>query len=274
MLKLGYHVSISGGISNAFDYSKEINCTTMQIFIGSPRIWSVQKISTEEKNKFLIKSKNTKIEPVFVHMPYLPNLASPKEDVYKKSVETLSIIVKECAALKIEYVVVHLGSGLGEGKEKAIDRVVNAVSSVKSEKNGVFVLLENQAGQKNSVGSTLEDLKEIYDKIHSSEVGFCIDTCHLFAAGYDVRKTETAKLIDDKLGFENIKLIHLNDAKYELGSGRDRHECIGLGNIGIDGFKSFFSYKKFLGLNFILETPHSSKEQELNELKTVREILL
>ncbi len=273
MLRIGYHVSIAGGISNAFDYSAEIGSTSMQIFLSSPRVWNFQSITIDERTRFIEKGKTYGITPVFVHMPYLPNLASPKEEIYKKSADLLSAIVNECETLGIQYVIAHLGSDLGEGKKKGMRRVIDAVVKVKERENGVSVLLENQAGQKNSIGSDLDDLREIYNGISSKEVGFCVDTCHLFAAGYDVRKNETARLLDETLKFKNIRVMHLNDAKFELGSGRDRHECIGIGEIGINGFKSFFSYEKTQTVPLILETPHAGKEQELKELEAVRKLL-
>ena len=272
MLRIGYHVSIAGGIFNGFEYAEKIGCTSMQIFLSSPRSWSMRKIDIEERNKFIEKSKKTDIAPIVVHMPYLPNLASPNNEVYRKSVNVLCSVINECGILGIKYVVAHLGSELGEGKEKGIERVVEAITKAKDVNNGVYLLLENQAGQKNSVGSKLEDLFRIYENAASKETGFCIDTCHLFAAGYDVRDKELIKNLDNVLGIENIKLIHLNDAKHELGSGRDRHECIGLGNIGIDGFKEFLSDKRLHTKSFILETPHSGIEQEIKELELVRKI--
>ena len=153
MLRKGYHVSIAGGIFNGFEYAEMIGCTSMQIFLSSPRSWSVREIGIEERNKFIEKSKKTNITPVVVHMPYLPNLASPNDEVYKKSVNVLCSIINECEALGIEYVVAHLGSELGKGKENGIKRVVDAIKKAKEVNNGVYLLLENQAGQKNSVGS-------------------------------------------------------------------------------------------------------------------------
>lgn len=272
MLRIGYHVSIAGGIFNGFEYAERIGCNSMQIFLSSPRSWSMREIGIEERNKFIERGKKADITPVVVHMPYLPNLASPNNEVYKKSVNVLCSVINECEVLGITYVVAHLGSELGEGKEKGIGRVVDAITKAKEVNNGVYLLLENQAGQKNSVGSKLEDLSKIYEMAASKEIGFCIDTCHLFAAGYDVRNKNFVKDLDSILGLDNIKLIHLNDAKHELGSGRDRHECIGLGSIGIEGFKEFLSDKRLHNKSFILETPHSGVEQEIKELEVVRNI--
>ena len=273
LVRLGYHVSIAGGISKSFDYASEIGCTSMQIFLSSPRTWALEKSSPEEKRKFLEKTKTYDIKPIFVHMPYLPNVASPKEDVYEKSIKIMESIVNECATLGIQYVIAHLGSELGTGKENGIKRVISGINKIKKVNNGVSILLENQAGQKNSVGSYLDDLKEIFDNLNTDEKGFCIDTCHLFAAGYDITKKEVLDEIKDKIGLENIKVIHLNDAIYELGSKRDRHECIGKGSIGVEGFKKFFSYKGINKMNFILETPRADKTEELEELSLVKKLI-
>ncbi|MEM0201053.1 MAG: deoxyribonuclease IV [Candidatus Micrarchaeaceae archaeon] len=273
MIRLGYHVSIAGGISKSFDYSYEIGSTSMQIFLSSPRMWALEKASLDEKRKFLEKTNKFDINPIFVHMPYLPNIASPKQDIYEKSIKIMTEIIDECNTLSIPYVVAHLGSDLGTGKEKGIERVVSAINKIKKKNNGVSILLENQAGQKNSVGSDLNDLKKIFDSINTEEKGFCIDTCHLFAAGYDIRKKEILNEIKNILKFENIKLIHLNDAIYDLGSKRDRHEFIGKGTIGVEGFKKFFSYEGLNKMNFILETPRLNKDEELKELSLVRDLI-
>ncbi|MGC8479585.1 MAG: deoxyribonuclease IV [Candidatus Micrarchaeia archaeon] len=273
MKRVGYHVSITGGIENSFDYAKEIGCTTMQIFLSSPRIWTIKKPTKDEIQRFIKKDNDSDIEPVFVHMPYLPNIASPKIDTYKRSIALISEIVDACSLLKIEYLILHLGSYLGEDKNKGMERVISAVNTIKRSNNGVSILLENQAGQKNSVGSDIKDLNYIYKKIKTDEKGLCLDTCHLFAAGYDIRKKEVVEDILREFGSDNIKVIHLNDAKHELGSFKDRHERIGSGYIGIEGFKSFFSNKKICEKDFILETPRSSIEEELSEIKIVKSLI-
>lgn len=231
----------------------------MQIFVSNPRGWDVKPIPPDDKEKFLENAKLNEINPTVAHMPYLPNLASANEATHAKSIESLNKTISLCSSLKIKYLVTHLGSHLGKGKEAGISNVADAIN--KSEGlDGVTLLLENTAGSTNSVGSTLDELAEILGR-SEKKVGICLDTCHLYAAGYDITKPETLDEIDEKLGFRNIYLFHLNDSKFPLGSHLDRHENIGKGYIGKEGFSKFFSYGKILEKPFIMETPEESKEE-------------
>lgn len=270
MFRIGYHVSISGSIDLAFDRAREIGCTCMQIFLSNPRGWEAKELSAEEITRFRAKGKSFGVSPVFAHMPYLPNLASPKAQVYKKSAETLVDTAKRCELLGVEYLVTHLGSNLGTDKEAALGRVVEAVHRACVASPNTCVLLENEAGQKNSVGSKLEELVQLYGEINMKNVGFCADTCHLFAAGYDVRKGEVVEEIISILGKSRIHTLHLNDAKYPLGSGLDRHENIGFGHIGRAGFEVFLKHREIREKPMVLETPgHHSGEAELRLVRKI-----
>jgi len=272
VLRIGYHVSISESIDLAFDRAKEAGCTAMQIFPSNPRGWEVKKLSDEEVANFRKKSKSFGIEPVFVHMPYLPNLASPDKLKYEKSIEALNDAAERCRLLGIKHIITHLGSHMGSGKSAGIERVAHAINSVKDAAD-VIVLMENEAGQKNSVGSELEDLAELYDRI-DVKTGFCFDTCHAFAAGYDIAKISVLDQIASVLGLEKVVAIHMNDAKYELNSHLDRHENIGFGKIGIRGFGSFFKYRSISHKPVILETPRDGKISARAELGVAKEIIL
>ena len=271
--KVGRHVSASGGISSSFTNALEVGCSTMQIFLSSPRMWKINEITPEQSALFLSSSSESGVSPVFVHMPYLPNLASPKDYIYSRSVETLAKTAEMCDALSIGYLVAHLGSHLGEGKSKGIRNVVEAVSSALEKIDKVHILLEDQAGQTNTVGAELEDIAQIYDEISSKKVGVCLDTCHLFAAGYDIREHGVLDDIDGAIGFGKVECIHLNDAQLELGSHRDRHENIGLGKIGVEGVRSFLSYKRLQGIPLVMETPQTSANGEAKEIRLVRSLI-
>ncbi len=271
--KVGRHVSIAGGISNSFRNAAEIGCNTMQIFLSSPQMWKIDAPSKEQSGLFKKYAGSSDVSPVFVHMPYLPNLASPKKEMYVKSVDTLVSTARLCDDLGIGYIVVHLGSHLGEGKEKGIKNVAAAVGTALDSSENVCILLEDQARQTNSVGADINDLKQIYDGIKSRKAGICLDTCHLFAAGYDIREHKVLDEIDRTLGFRNVKLVHLNDAQFGLSSYKDRHERIGAGSIGIEGFKSFFSYKRLSGIPMVMETPHDSRDSEAREIELVRKLM-
>jgi deoxyribonuclease-4 len=266
MLRIGYHVSVAQSIDLAFDRAAEMTCNTMQIFVSNPRGWEIKAIPAEQVKKFIQKSKTFDVAPVAAHMPYLPNLASTKVETYRKSVGSLDKTIALCAELGVPYLVTHLGSHLGKGRDEGIKNVINAINQAEG-LSKVRLLLENTAGQTNSVGSKLDELAEIYDGV-SGKVGFCLDTCHTFAAGYDITKAETIDQIDRELGLEKIQLIHLNDAKFGLGSHLDRHENIGKGFMGREGFRKFLSYRTIKDKPMILETPENFPD----ELKLVRKL--
>jgi len=269
MLRIGYHVSIAKSIDLSFDRAKELRCTAMQIFVTNPRSWKMSTLGKEEKELFVEKEKSYGIE-VVAHMPYLPNLASPKEKVYKASINALKLNMARCNELDIKYLITHLGSTIGVN-EHAVERVANAIANCIDGYDGML-LLENEAGQLNSVGSKLEELKSISNLVSSKKIGYCLDTCHAFESGYDIAKREVVAEIANKLGKDRIKVIHLNDAKYPLGSGKDRHENIGFGYIGNEGFRSFFSNKWPAERIIILETPYSDKISPDEELSLAKKL--
>lgn len=270
MLRIGYHISIAKSIDLAFDRAAEAGCTAMQIFVSNPRGWEIAPIPEEQRKSFISKSKTFDVRPVVTHMPYLPNLASANPENYKKSKDALGGTIMTCSSLGIKYLVTHLGSHLGEGAKKGIENITSAINSAER-LDGVKILLENTAGQTNSVGSNLAELVEIFDGV-SGKVGFCLDTCHLYAAGYDITKHEVLDEITRELGFRNIELFHLNDSKFGLGSHKDRHDNIGRGHIGAKGFKSFLSYNGITDKPLILETPELPQGVELDEIGLVRKL--
>ena len=229
-MQVGCHVSASGSIDKAVDNAVERNCTAFQIFTRSPRSWHAKELTKEVIDAFKSKLKDSKIDrfAICAHMPYLPNLATPKDDAFEKSVNTLVSEVERCAQLGIPYLVTHLGSHLGTGEEAGIKRLVDGLTKAGQTKNDVMILLENTAGQKNSVGSDFQQLGEIFKQLKpEKKFGVCLDTCHAFVAGYDLRTKEkvkeTFKEFDKHVGVENLKILHLNDARGELGCNLDRH---------------------------------------------------
>jgi len=270
-------VSISGTMDKAVDRAVERGCNTFQIFTKNPRSWSSKDLSPAEAEAFIEKVNQYKIAPIFGHMPYLTNFASPREDVYGKSVKSLVSELGRCERLRIPYLVTHLGSHLGAGKQKGLRRIVDAINTSSSKTaDKVMLLLENTAGTKNSMGESFEDVKCIIDHADKPDlVGLCFDTSHGFAAGCDLRTENaveaTIRKIDEIIGFKRLRLIHLNDSKGDLGSRIDRHEHIGMGKIGEDGFKSILKSK--LGrLPLILETPINERRSDIENLQKVREL--
>lgn len=277
LLKVGFHISISGSIDNAVDRATELGCNTFQVFTRNPRQWHTTEIIPETAQAFSDKVKKYSIEPVFAHMPYLPNLASPKDEVYKKSVKTLTVELERCRQLQIPYLVTHLGSHLGAGKETGFTHLIDGINqALKATEDGVALLLENTAATRNSVGSTFEDIQHIIGRMeYPDRVGICFDTCHAFAAGYDLRTEETVddavRHIDDIVGFEKLKLVHLNDSKGELNGHLDRHEHIGLGSIREDGFRNILASR--LGtVPLIMETPKDARRDDVDNLEKVKEL--
>jgi deoxyribonuclease-4 len=277
MVRVGVHVSIAGGISNAVDRAAERGCDVFQIFSRNPRRWRIKDLSPEDAESFVQKLVRSGIGPVFDHMPYLSNLASPKDGVYSNSVATLTTELLRCDQLHIPYLVTHMGSHLGAGKAAGLKRIVEAINSAFSAaENGVMLLLENTAGTKNSMGGSFGDIAGIIDALDAKWVGVCLDTCHLFAAGYELRIPDGLdRTIDDfnsNIGLQKLKLVHLNDSKGGLGSGLDRHEHIGLGAIGETGFKTILGCEKLRALPFILETPIDSMRDDLENMSVAREL--
>lgn len=275
-MKLGVHVSIVGSIDKAVDRAVGLGCSTFQLFTRNPRGWSFSPIPSEVASLFTEKLKRSGIFPVIDHMPYLPNLATTNEEPYRRSLETLKAELERCRLLGIPYLVTHLGSHLGNGKEKGYPRLVSALKvAIDSAGHGCMVLLENTAGQKNSLGTTFEDIRAIMDDVgHPEQLGFCMDTCHAYAAGYDLKNEprEVLDVLESTIGMERLKVVHLNDSKGPLGCHLDRHEHIGLGAIGEEGFRSMLSEKRLRSLPLIMETPVDSRRDDRGNMIKVYEL--
>ncbi len=241
----------------------------MQIFISNPRGWEVKMPGKDVVSSFARKAKKTGILAV-AHMPYLPNLASADKETHGKSVSSLMKNIEACNALGIRYLITHMGSHLGMGKEIGMKNILDAMEEVSGSIGRVCILLENQAGHRNSIGAMVEDLRHIYEKssLGESNLGFCLDTCHLFAAGYDISRADVLEGIDKTLGLGKVHALHLNDAMFPLGSGRDRHSNIGKGEIGIEGFRTLLNYDGISSKVLILETPEG--EWRKGELEALR----
>lgn len=277
-MKVGVHISIAGSISRSVERARDAGCDTFQIFSRNPRGWAFKDLSEEDAGHFRENLRSTDLSPVFDHMPYLPNLATPREDMYEKSCETLAEELLRCNTLNIPYLVTHLGHHLGDGLDNGRKRVIQAVNrALEDAPNHVILLLENTAGEKNGVGSSFEDIRAVWDGIEQpSRVGFCFDTCHAFGAGYELRTPDgiedTLARLDEMLGFSNIHLIHFNDSRGTLGSGLDRHEHIGLGAIGEDGCSSMLRHEFFRSRPLICETPVDERRDDRGNIAKVREL--
>jgi len=277
MVRVGVHVSIAGSLDLAVDRAKDAGCDVFQMFSRNPRGWAYQPVSGEVAETFRAKIRTTGLIPID-HMPYLPNLASPKPEIWEKSVSALSAELGRCGTLGIPYLVTHLGHHLGDGIAGGRSRVISAINTALSEpENSTLLILENTAGEKNSVGSSFEHIRGIMDGIEEKKrIGICFDTCHAFAAGYELRTEEgiqeTLGQLDEQVGLKDLRVIHLNDTKGDRGSCLDRHEHIGLGYIGEEGFRHILHNKIFAALPLICETPVDDRRDDRGNIAKVREL--
>jgi len=279
-MQVGMHVSISGSIDRAVDNALAIGCTAFQIFTRNPRGWAAKPLSSKDVTSYKEKLAASKIDrfATVAHMPYLPNLSSPEEEPFAQSLKSLIDEIKRCSKLGIPFIVAHLGSHKGAGDKKGIEKLVKSFTdAARDTPDDVMILLENTAGQKNSVGSDFEQLASILFELKPSKrFGICLDTCHAFAAGYDLRTDKAASLtlqkFDKAIGFEHLRILHLNDSKGEIGCNIDRHEHIGLGQIGEVGFSRIIRTANSKKIPIILETPIDEKRDNLGNMKKVREL--
>jgi len=277
-LLIGFHVSIKDSLSSAFDGATELGCTTFQIFTRNPRGWKFRPLDEEEVSSFLERRRQTSFKFVVAHMPYLPNLATPVKALMRKSRSSLGEEVKRCDSLGIDYLVAHIGSHMGKGTMVGVRNVAEACDEALEESTGKTVLLlENMAGQKNCVGARFEELSLILDLVKKRKrVGVCLDTCHLLAAGFDMTSKEaverTMSLFDELVGLKEIRVVHLNDSKGPLGGALDRHEHIGLGQIGREGFRAFLHHDSVTELPLLMETPVDDRRRDAQNLQTVKRL--
>jgi len=277
-MQVGLHVSIAGSIDKAVDNAVATECSAFQIFTRNPRGWAAKPLTSSDATNFKEKLAKSKIDRLatVAHMPYLPNLSSPEDDPFARSLDSLIDEAKRCSKLGIPYLVAHLGSHKGKGDEKGIEMLVKAFTkAAKDTSDDVTILLENTAGQKNSVGSDLDQLGSILSQLKPAKrFGICFDTCHGFAAGYDMSTEKgaaaTLEKLDKAIGFEHLKILHLNDSKGELGSNLDRHEHIGLGHIGEKGLGYIIKAINRKKIPIILETPIDERRDDVGNLKKVK----
>ena len=257
---IGAHMSAAGGAYKAYERGEKIGCTAIQIFTKNQNRWAAKPLSNDEIDKFHSENERTGIV-VVAHAAYLPNLASPKKDLWEKSKESISEELRRCDLLGIPNLIFHPGSYTTGKLQGGIDLIAYAIHEIYSRNNfDVALTMENTAGQGTNLGFSFEQLAEIMDKSGVSEkLMVCFDTCHGWAAGYNIQDRETYEKVwrdfDNIIGEKKLAVLHLNDSKQPLGSKRDRHEHIGKGFIGDDGFRNIMNDKRFLHLPMVLETP-------------------
>ena len=276
---LGLQVSTEGKIYEAFQRAYKLGCNTMQIFSRNPQRWRDSPLASEDIAEFNRRQERLKIRPLFIHIPYLINLASPNPRLYNASINAYIEDILEAHTLGADYIVTHMGSHKETSERSGLKRLTQALNTILDSTKAVKVgiLLENTAGSGSWLGYKFSHQREVIQGLNNRErVGLCLDTAHAYLAGYDIATKEgLGKMLDeiDKLvGVSLLKLIHLNDAKDKLNTHRDRHEHIGKGFIGLEGMKRIINHPKLRNAPFILETPKKSEEDDWINLQTVKSL--
>lgn len=277
--RIGVHTSIAGGLHHSLERAKALGCNTLQIFSHNPRGWAVKSISGEEVMRFQSLRSHLHMTPLYIHTSYLINIASGNRDVRKMSLDLLAIEMDRADAIGAEYVILHPGSASGDDEGVARKRAIAALKEVAMlSRWKAGLLIENTAGERGDISSRMVDLSDLLDAMKGSLIaGVCFDTCHAFAAGYDVGSEEGVQHISEEIeryiGLDKVKLVHLNDSKGDLGSGVDRHEHIGRGKIGARGLRQFLNHASFRSIPLILETPKKNEADDYENLKKVRQMI-
>jgi len=257
MLRVGAHASIAGGVHNAVDEQLEYAGNCGQIFSHSPQVWQDPNIDPDNAAGFREESAEHDVGPWVIHSSYLVNLCTPKADLREKSIDSMQAEVDAADQLDVEYVNVHLGAHTGAGVEDGLDNAASALDEL-DVPDDVTVLIESDAGSGTKLGDRFEHLAAVRERT-GLDVEFCLDTAHVFAAGYDISTPdgvdETVAEFDDVVGLEDLACIHLNDSKHECGTNKDEHAHVGEGLIGEDGMRALINHDGLRDVPLVLETP-------------------
>ena len=276
-MRLGAHMSAAGGLYKAFARGEKAGCDSMLVFTKSNRQWKAKPITNEDVEKYReAAAEYAHIHPVAVHASYLINIASPDEALWEKSYQALKVEVERAAAFDLPLLTFHPGSFVKSDAQSGMERIAKGLKRLLRETAvtapNLTVCLETMAGQGTNIGSVFEQLAAILVKVGDDErLGICFDTCHVFAAGYDIRTPETyaatMAAFDQTIGLDRLKCFHLNDSKHELGSHKDRHEHIGQGFIGAAGFANFVNDPRWADYPAHLETPKTKEDEAGNTVE-------
>jgi deoxyribonuclease IV len=278
---LGAHTSIRGGVANAVDLALKLKFNTMQIFTKNNNRWAAKPFTLDEVKDSGGKVEESSLKNIVAHDSYLINLCAADKTMLTKSVEAFVDELTRCELLGIPYLNFHPGAHGGAGEEEGIKVIAESINRAHEQTKDfeVSTMLELTAGQGSAIGYRFEHLRGIIDLVDQQErMSVCIDTAHLFAAGYDFRTPDTYKKtfkeFDEIIGLKRLKCFHINDSKKELGSRVDRHEHIGKGKIGLDGFRLLMNDKRFPGIPKILETPKGKEMlEDLENLNTLKSLI-
>ncbi|MFA5009796.1 MAG: deoxyribonuclease IV [Patescibacteria group bacterium] len=277
---IGYHVSTSGGLYKAFQEAEALDCTAIQIFVGSPQMWNTPTISAKNVEKFKQAWKKSKVKKVLVHAAYLPNPSSHKASLRNFSLKKMKDEIKIAYAIDADGYNFHCGSNQDGNQAGTLNAIhtLNRLAELTDEKWPVKLIIESDAGAGNRIGDTIEELGIIWKGLkNKTRFGFTLDTCHMFVSGIDVRTKKNVQEIlskfDKLIGLDHLHFIHANDALFGLGSKKDRHANIGQGEIGQTAFKYWLKSPKLKKVAFILETPRSGNlKQDLQDILLLKKL--
>ncbi len=278
-MRFGFHISIAGGFSRIVERAEARGCETIQFFSRNPRGWKYSPLNKKEVKAFRSSIESSHLSPIFLHMPYLPNIASSKSKFYKRSIHSIATDLQRAEHLGAHYLIIHIGHRLGASEDQAIEAVSQGIhQAFEKVKNSVVLLLENTAGQGTEIGYSFDQIKRIIDGVGDHQrMGVCLDTAHSFEAGYDLSNKDgierTLENLDRTIGLKRLHLLHLNDSKTPLGSRKDRHWHIGEGYIGIEGFRSLVNHPSLNHLPGIMETPRKDTVEDLKNMKVIRSLV-
>jgi deoxyribonuclease-4 len=273
----GAHVSSSGGIHRAIDRAESFGCDAVQVFTQSPRTWRTTNHDPADFAAFKQRAVEAGIESAFCHALYLLNLASLDDEIYSKSVATLRNTMEVARGIDADGVVFHVGSHLGAGLEAGLERVVPALRQVlELTSERTWLLIENSAGAGGTIGRSIEELAVLVDALdRHPRLGICLDSCHLYVSGYDVTDTTALEAlvieVDERIGLDRLRVLHVNDSKEPLGSNRDRHDNIGEGLLG-DGLGVFLTHPAFQELPALLEVPGRGHGPDAEQVAKLRKL--
>jgi len=275
---LGAHMSIAGGLDLAVERGAAIGCTAIQIFNKSNNQWAARPLGDAEVERFRAARTLAGIDPVVAHDSYLINLCSPNDALYARSIDALVEEMERCRRLGVDWLIVHPGGHMGQGEEFGVRRMAGAIDEIhrRLSVGGTDIAIETMAGQGTVIGHRFEQIAAILAHVKSPErLGVCLDTCHVFAAGYDLRTpgayAETMRRFDGEIGFKRLRAVHVNDSKKDLGSRVDRHEHVGKGYLGLGAFGLLMNDPRFLNVPLLLETPkdESTLKEDVQNLTTL-----
>jgi deoxyribonuclease-4 len=278
-MRFGFHISIAGGFSKVVGRASRCQCQTIQIFSRNPRGWASTPLGGGDVAAFREGVREAGIHPVFVHLPYLVNLATKRSTAYGRSLRVLSEDLCRAEALSASYLIMHMGSHRGSGSRRAVRTLADSINRVFREvENPVSLLLENTSGQGTQIGWCFDEIGAVIERIENKDrIGVCLDTAHAFGAGYDVSNSAgleaTLAEFDRFVGLDRLVLLHLNDTKVPLGSGRDRHWHIGKGLIGIEGFRNIVNHPRLARLPGIMETPRKEDRHDLENMRVIQSLV-